>query len=150
MFLFSNAVLKNHNKRTTIEKHALCILSISSNHLGFAQAHITLNTVIINVYLNNTIKYMRQDALVHSTNEFLYCCIIVNIFLLFVSIQSVIILLTKVTSRKNALHRMFCSVLVCCGTRLVTGSTQVVIDANQTFVSSSSKVIFQTRITADS
>lgn len=50
--------------------------------------------------------------------------------------------LTKVTSRKDALHWVLDCVLVCGGAGLIAGCAQVVVDANQTFVSSSSKIIF--------
>lgn len=58
--------------------------------------------------------------------------------------------LTKVTSRKYALHGMLRRVLIGGGARLVARSAQVIVDANQTFVPSPSEIVFQTGITADS
>lgn len=58
--------------------------------------------------------------------------------------------LTKITSGKNTLHWVLCGMLVGGSARFIACSAQIVVDANQTFVSSSSEVIFQTRITADS
>lgn len=59
-------------------------------------------------------------------------------------------MLTKVTSGKNALHGVFRRVLIGGGARLVARSAQVIVDANQTFVPSTSEIVFQTGVTADS
>lgn len=58
--------------------------------------------------------------------------------------------LTKITTCKNALHRMIGRVAIRSHTILVAGGAGVIIEADETLVPSAAEIAFHTGITADS